>query len=417
MVQLSSDAFAFGGDLMPVHAALALVVETIPPVPETERVPLVEADGRFLAADVFAPVNLPVFDNTAVDGYAVAHASLNAGVVTVLPVGARIAAGQAASGSVAADTAARIFTGAPMPPGTDTVFMQEDVVVRDDGRVELPPGLEKGANCRPKGEDIAIGSVAVPAGRRLEPRDIALLAALGVTDCAVRRRPRVAVFSTGDELRNPGEALGEAAIYDSNRFSLMAMLTRAGAVVTDLGILADDRDITASRLEDAAGQHDLVVTSGGVSTGEEDHVRAAIAARGSIVFWRLGIKPGRPVAMGIINGTPLIGLPGNPVAVFVTFAHVLRPLVTALAGGKPVPPVAMTVQAGFDYAKKPGRREYVRVSLEQRDGVTLALKYPVDGAGVLTSLTRTDGMVELPEDCTSVCAGDAVSFFAYSQLI
>lgn len=417
MVQLSSDAFAFEGGLMPVEEALALVAARIPALTETEMVGLVDADGRFLARDVVAPVDLPVFDNSAVDGYAVAHADLVADGPTIVPISARIAAGEHASAAIAGKTAARIFTGAPMPPGTDTVFMQEDVVVRDDGAVELPAGLTKGANCRPKGEDIARGSVAVPAGRRLEPRDIALLAALGVTSVEVRRRPRVAVFSTGDELRDPGQALDAAAIYDSNRFSLQVLLKRAGCLVTDLGILPDDRGMTARRLEAAVRDHDLIVTSGGVSTGEEDHVRAAIAVSGSMVFWRLGIKPGRPVAMGIIDGIPLIGLPGNPVAVFVTFAHVLRPLVVALSGGTPAPLPAMTVLSGFDYAKKAGRREYVRVSLEHRDGATVARKYPVDGAGVLTSLTRTDGMVELSETWTGIKVGEPVPFYAYSQLI
>lgn len=417
MVQLSSDAFAFGGDLMPVEEALELVAARIPPIGETETVGLIDADGRFLAADVIAPIDLPVFDNSAVDGYAVAHADLLSGEATALPISARVAAGEAASEAVARKTAVRIFTGAPMPPGTDTVFMQEDVVLGDDGRVELPPGLRKGANRRPRGEDIAAGSVAVSAGKRLEPRDVALLAALGVTSVEVRRHPRVAVFSTGNELRDPGQTLGAAAIYDSNRFSLLAMLKRAGCEVSDLGILPDNRDTTAGRLDAASRAHDLMVTSGGVSTGEEDHVRAAIAASGSMVFWRLGIKPGRPLAMGIINGTPLIGLPGNPVAVFVTFAHVLRPVVIALAGGKPSPLAAMTVFAGFDYRKKAGRREYVRVSLERSDGRTVAQKYPVDGAGVLTSLTRTDGMVELPESCTEIRRGDPIAFYAYSQLI
>lgn len=416
MVQLSSDAFAVGGEPMSVEGALALIASRVPPLSETERVGLVDADGRFLASDLIAPIDLPIFDNSAVDGYAVAHSDLAVEGPTVLPVGARIAAGQAPLEAAVRKTAARIFTGAPMPPGTDTVFMQEDVTVGLDGQVELPPGLHKGANCRLRGEDIARGSVALPTGRRLEPRDVALIAALGIPFVDVRRRPRVAVFSTGDELRNPGQALGAAAIYDSNRFSLQVMLKRAGCEVTDLGILPDDRGITVERLDDAARSYDLIVTSGGVSAGEEDHVRAAIAANGSLVFWRLGIKPGRPLAMGIMNGTPLVGLPGNPVAVFVTFAHVLRPLVTVMAGGRPSPLVAMTVVSGFDYTKKAGRREYVRVSLDHSEGAAVARKYPVDGAGVLTSLTRTDGMVELPEACTDVRVGDPVSFHAYGQL-
>lgn len=416
MVQLSSDTFAFGDDLMSVEEALAVVAGRVPSLGETEMVGLVEADGRFLASDVMAPIDLPIFDNSAVDGYAVAYADLVTGGPTVLPVSARVAAGEAAPEIVARKTAVRVFTGAPMPPGGDTVFMQEDVILLEDGRVELPAGLRKGANRRPRGEDIVLGSVAAPGGRRLEPRDIALLAALGVTSVEVFRRPRVAVFSTGDELRDPGQGLGAAAIYDSNRFSLQVMLKRMGCEVSDLGILPDDRDITTERLNAASHAHDLIVTSGGVSTGEEDHVRAAIAASGSLVFWRLGIKPGRPVAMGIINGTPLIGLPGNPVAVFVTFALVVRPLVITLSGGEASPLPAMIVASGFDYSKKPGRREYVPVSLARSDGRTIARKYLVDGAGVLTSLTRTDGMVELPEACTEIRSGDPVSFYAYSQL-
>ncbi len=287
-----------------------------------------------------------------------------------------------------------------MPSEADTVFMQEDVRLLDDGRVELPPGLPRGANRRPKGEDIAVGAEAVAAGRRLEPRDIALLAALGLSHVEVRRRPRVAVFSTGDELREPGAPLSAAAIYDSNRFALTTMLRRSGCEVTDLGILKDNRDAMQASLWAAAQKHDLIVTSGGVSTGEEDHVRAAIATRGSLVFWRLAIKPGRPVAMGVVSGTPLVGLPGNPVAVFVTFAHVLRPLVAAIAGAVASPLVPSTVISGFSHRKKVGRREYLRVSLERRGTQIVATKYPVDGAGIITSLTRTDGMVELDEERT-----------------
>ena len=320
MAQLSADAFAFGGDLMRVEEALALVSARIPPIAETERVQLADADGRVLVRSVVAPINLPVFDNSAVDGYAVAHADLDPDAATLLPVVGRIAAGQTAERHRAHGTAVRIFTGAPMPAGTDTVFMQEDVRLLEDGRVELPSGLARGANCRAKGEDIARGEEALAAGRRLEPRDIALVAALGLSHLEVRRRPRVAVFSTGDEICEPGTPLAPAAIYDSNRYALTALLRRCGCEVTDLGVLRDNRDAMQASLSTASQAHDLVVTSGGVSAGEEDHVRAAIAGRGSLVFWRLAIKPGRPVAMGVMNGTPLVGLPGNPVAVFVTFA-------------------------------------------------------------------------------------------------
>jgi molybdopterin molybdotransferase len=416
MAQLSEDAFAFGGDLIRVEEALALVTARIPPIVGTERVNIADADGRILVRSVSAPIDLPVFDNSAVDGYAIAHADLNPDAATLLPLVGRVTAGQTADRKAAQGTAIRIFTGAPMPAGTDTVFMQEDVRLLEDGRVELPCGLARGANCRARGEDIARGDEALAAGRRLEPRDIALLAALGLAHLEVRRRPRVAVFSTGDEICEPGTPLAPAAIYDSNRYALTALLRRCGCEVTDLGILRDNRYAIQASLSTASQAHDLVVTSGGVSTGEEDHVRAAIAGRGSIVFWRLAIKPGRPVAMGVMNGTPLVGLPGNPVAVFVTFAYVLRPLIAAIAGAVPTPLIPSTVIAGFSYRKKAGRREYVRVSLERRGAQTIATKYPVDGAGVITSLTRTDGLIELGEDRLNVEPGDSVPFIDYRQL-
>ncbi|TBW38425.1 molybdopterin molybdenumtransferase MoeA [Siculibacillus lacustris] len=415
MVQLSSDTFAFGGELMSIDTAIGLMVARIPPVAEVESVALAEAEGRILGAAVVAPIDLPVFDNSAVDGYAVAFADLLEGNETVLPIAGRVAAGEAA-GTASRGWATRIFTGAPMPAGTDTVFMQEDVRLTEAGEVVLPRGLAKGANARPAGEDIARGTLAIAAGRRLEPRDVALLAALGLDRVSVRRRLRVSVFSTGNELREPGSALGEAAIYDSNRFALMALIRRLGCEVRDLGILRDDRRAIEAAIGEAAHSSDLVVTSGGVSTGDEDHVKAAISAAGSLVFWRLAIKPGRPVAMGLIGGTPLVGLPGNPVAVFITFAHVLRPLILALAGATPSPPMPALVTADFAHAKKAGRREYVRVTLERRGAGVIAVKYPVDGAGVLTSLTRTDGLVELPEALTRVEPGDTVAFYDYRHL-
>lgn len=417
MAQLSDDAFAFGGELMRIEEALAVMAAHVPAVEGTERVSIVRADGRVLAAPLAAPIDLPAFDNSAVDGYAVAFADLASDGPTEMAIAGRIAAGHGAGHEAVRGAAVRIFTGAPMPVGCDTVFMQEDVTLLDGGRVRLPASLKRGANARPRGEDIARGSEALPAGRRLGPREVALAAALGVAELEVRRRPKVAVFSTGDEILNPGAPLAPASLYDSNRFSLMAMLGRAGCDVTDLGILRDDRGLITERLAEAAAGHDLIVTSGGVSTGDEDHVKAAVSARGSLVFWRLAIKPGRPVAMGVIAGTPFVGLPGNPVAVFITWAHVLRPLVAALTGAAIGPATAQTVTADFDYRKKVGRREYVRVSLETGPNGLVARKYPVDGAGVLTSLTRTDGLVELSEETTAVAPGDLVRFLDYRLIL
>ena len=240
----------------------------------------------------------------------------------------------------------RIFTGAPMPEGADTVFMQEDVRVEGD-KVVLPAGLKPGANVRPAGEDIPAGFAALKAGQRLRPQDVALVAAFGLTQLDVVRRIRVAVFSTGNELASPGEARAAPQLFDSNRFMLMAMLARLGCDVSDLGILRDDRAALARALQEVAGNHDLILTTGGVSTGEEDHVKASVESVGRLVLWRMAIKPGRPVAMGIIGGTPFIGLPGNPVASFVTFVHVVRPTILALSGAMQEKLLPMPVRAGF----------------------------------------------------------------------
>jgi len=415
MAQLSSDSFAFGDGLMAVDDAVALIAARIPPVAGTETVDLAAADGRVLAQDIVAAVPLPPFDNSAVDGYAVRWSDLATAGPTTLPVAGRVAAGAAAAAAMAG-TAVRIFTGAPMPAGTDTVFMQEDVTRTGDS-VALPHGLGAGANRRLAGEDTPAGRTVLAAGRVLAPQDIALCAAVGLATLTVRRRLRVAVLSTGDEIVSPGQPLPPAALYDSNRFALQALLGRLGVMVTDLGILPDDRAAVSAALAAAASGHDLIVTSGGVSTGEEDHVRAAVEATGALTFWRLAIKPGRPVAMGVVAGTPFVGLPGNPVAVFVTFAHVVRPLIAALSGAAPDRPLALPVVADFAYRKKEGRREYVRVSLARgEDGVVRASKHPRDGAGVITSLTETDGLVELPEPVTAVAPGDVVGFLPYAVL-
>lgn len=416
MAQLSKDEAAFGA-LMSVEQAAERAFALVAPVPEVQTLRLQEADGRVLAGGVAAAIDLPPFANSAVDGYAVRYADLAAAGETRLPLVGRVPAGADAAGLATAGVAIRVFTGAPMPSGADTVFMQEDVVLAA-GEVALPHGLARGANARPAGEDIARGDPAVPSGQRLRPQDLALLAALGETEVVVRRRPRIAIFSTGDELTEPGTSLGPAAIYDANRTLLRAMVARAGADVIDLGILRDDRASLVESLRQAAGQCDLILTSGGVSTGEEDHVKAAVAEAGSLDFWRIGIKPGRPVAMGLVAGKPFVGLPGNPVAVFVTFAFVARPLIARLGGCAYALPLALPVRLGFPYRKKAGRREYVRVSLSPGpDGLPLARQHPQDGAGVLTSLTRTDGLVELPDVATEIARGTTASFYPYEALL
>ena len=422
MAQLSDDCFAFNGPLLPVADAERLIAEGVVPVSGHETVTLRQAAGRVLADNIIAPVNVPPFDNSAVDGYAVRAEDLDREAEACLTIVDRVAAGHAATHTLKAGEAIRIFTGAPMPAGADTVFMQEDCRVEGD-RVIVPPGLKRGANRRLAGEDMRAGAVALPAGRRLAVQHVALAAALGLTALDVRRPIRVALFSTGDEIVEPGSRLPHAALYDSNRYLLAGLLTRFGAEVTDLGILSDDRERLARALRAAAADHDLVLTSGGVSTGEADHVRAAIESIGRIVFWRVAIKPGRPVAMGVIrgagkgDGAAFVGLPGNPVAVFVTFVRVVRPLLLRLSGALPEPLIAMPARATFSYKKRTGRREYVRVALRAAaDGVIEAIKYEQDGAGVLTSLTETDGLVELAEDVTKIEPGATVGFLSYASL-
>jgi molybdopterin molybdotransferase len=423
MAQLTDDCFAFSGPLLPLADMERLIGERVVPVGETERVTLREARGRVVAADVKAPVDLPSFDNSAVDGYAVRHADLSAKADTKLVVAGRQMAGRRPDVALKPGQAIRIFTGAAMPAGADTVFMQEDVRVEGD-RVTVPAGLKLGSNRRLAGEDVPAGAVVLPAGTVLEAQHVALAAALGLTEIEVRRRLKVAIFSTGDEVVEPGAPRGGAAIYDANRYLLAGLLERLGALVTDLGILADDSAELVRALGAAAAGHDLVITSGGVSTGEADHVRSAVERIGSLVFWRVAIKPGRPVAMGVIRGATnndsaaFVGLPGNPVAVFVTFVRVVKPLLRRLAGARPDRLVPLPVRAAFAYKKKKDRREYVRVALRRAaDGEIEAVKHPQDGAGILTSLTETDGLLEFPEDVTSIEPGARVGFLSYAALI
>jgi molybdopterin molybdotransferase len=418
MAQLSSDLEAFGEPMRSMEEAADHIASALAPLAGVETVPLAQADGRVLAHDLVAAMALPPFTNSAVDGYAVRFADIVAAGGAPLTIADRVMAGGAAKGSVPPGCAVRIFTGAPMPEGADTVFMQEDVRVDAAGRVHFPAGLRRGANVRPVGEDISMGSVVLPKGRRLRPQEVAVCAALGLAELEVRRSVRVAVFSTGDEIVSPGSTRGPSQLYDSNRFMLAAMLRRLGCEVEDLGILADDPVLIADALRQAAAGHDFILASGGVSTGEADHVKAGVENAGKLAFWRVAIKPGRPIAMGSIDGVPFMGLPGNPVASFVTFVYLARAAVLALAGAASEAFAAMPARAAFAYRKKAGRREYLRANLRRgADGALEAVKFPREGAGLLSSLIETDGLVELPESTTQVEPGAPVAFLPYSLLL
>ena len=417
MAQLSDDCFAFGGDLLSLSAALELLEAKTAPVVEAESVPLAAARGRILAEPVLAPRDVPPHDNAAVDGYAVFFDDLSPGDPTVLPVEGRAAAGHPLQGAAKRGTAVRIFTGAAMPAGLDTVLMQEDCTAAG-GTVQIPPGIKRGANRRRAGEDIKSGTTALAAGHRLRAQEVGLAASLGFTALSVYRRLRVALFSTGDELRDPGNALPPGAIYDANRYVLRALLEGIGAGVTDLGILADERTGIRQALAAASRDHDLILTSGGVSGGEEDHVKAAVEAQGRLHFWRLAIKPGRPVALGQIGRVPFLGLPGNPVAVMVTFLILARPLVLRLAGARHTAPRRFRVSAGFDYKKRSNRCEYVRARLERDEaGGWVARKFPRDGAGILSSMVESDGLAEIGEGISRIAPGMSIDFIPFSEVL
>jgi len=446
MAQLSNDCFASGDALMTTAAALADLEARIDVVAEREEVALANALGRFLAEDVVAHRDVPPNANSAVDGYAVYFDDLDPKEPTVLPVAGRAAAGHPLEGAQARGTAVRIFTGAAVPLGNsgddgegeqaggpDTVMMQEDCQERDGPGgtrlVEIAPGIKRGGNRREAGEDIAAGTTILKAGQRLRPQELGLAASVGRGRLSVYAPLKAAVFSTGDEVRDPdpndpedgagdaGGGLGPGLIYDSNRVTIAALLAQLGCEVSDLGILPDDQAAIEAALKAAACDHALVVTSGGMSVGEEDHVKAAVEALGAVHFWRLAIKPGRPIALGQIGRVPFVGLPGNPVAVMVTFLRFARPMILKLAGAGEIGPQLYRVRAGFDHKKKAERREWVRARLEtDADGVPVARKFPRDGAGILTSMVEADGLVELPEEMTGLAEGTMVDFLPFSEV-
>ena len=422
MAQLSDDCFAHGGRLMSVDEALALLAERVRSVAESEVVPLAETLDRILAEEVRATRSVPPHDNSAVDGYAVYFDDLDPQGETRLPVTGRAAAGHPLGRPHRRGEAVRIFTGAPMPAGTDnasgpdTVMMQEDCRLEGDA-VAIRPGIKRGANRRKTGEDVKAGAVILQAGQRLRPQDLGLAASIGLTALPVRRALEVALFSTGDELCEPGTLPPPGCVYDANRLTLAALLKRLGCRVGDLGILPDRRDVIRAVLDAGAARHDAIITSGGMSTGEEDHIKAAVEALGSLHFWRLAIKPGRPLALGQIRGKPFMGLPGNPVAMMVTFLRFARPVLLRLMGARETAPVLYRVRADFDHRKKHGRREWVRARLvADGSGGLAARKFPRDGAGILSSLVESDGLVELPESLTYLDAGSMVDFLPFSEV-
>jgi len=400
--------------LQPVSEALQTLLDAVQPVTDTESVTLTAARGRVLAEAVTSAVDVPPLDNSAVDGYAVASADLASGRECRLPMSQRIAAGQVGA-PLQPGTAARIFTGAPLPPGADAVVMQEDTET-DGNTVLIKVAVTSGMNVRSRGQDLSKGGVVLPAGRRLRPQDMGLLASAGVGEVTVWRRLKVAIASTGDELVEPGQQAGPGQIYNSNRYTLLGMLASLGVEVIDLGIIEDTPEATERALLQAADEADCIITSGGVSVGEEDHVKDAVERLGRLELWKLAIKPGKPLAFGQVKDTPFIGLPGNPAAVFVTFSVLARPFLLKAQGASEWLTKGWPLKTGFDYHNRGARQEYLRCRLlVDEAGGWVIDKYPNQSSGVLASASWGDGFAVVPPGM-QVRAGDLLEFISYNEL-
>lgn len=404
--------------LLPLDEALARLTALAAErrLTETEVLPTYAALGRVLAEALVSPLDMPPADNTAMDGYALRAADVVA-VGTVLPVSQRIPAGVVGQ-PLAAGTAARIFTGAQVPPGADAVVMQEQCEALP-GAVRVNTVPQAGQWVRRRGEDVTTGAMALAAGTRLTPQALGLAATIGAARVTVVRRPRVALFSTGDELVMPGEPLKPGGIYNSNRYTLLGLLHALGCEVSDLGIVPDNLAATRATLKSAADEHDLILTSGGVSVGEEDHLRPAAQAEGRIELWQLSCKPGKPLAVGAITRsgaageTLLMGLPGNPVSSFVTFLLTVAPVLRVLQGASGALPVAVPLVAAFDLPRTDKRREFLRARLTPEGRLSL---FPNQSSGVLTSAVWADGLIDHPAGAT-IAAGDGVRFLPFHALM
>ena len=393
-----NDCFAAGDRLLTVGEAAERLRTRLGPAVGHERAPLAEARGRILAEPLVSGLDVPGYDNAAVDGYAFAHGQAR------YRIAGRAAAGRPFPHPLRPGEAVRILTGAPVPEGTDTVAMQEDCIL-DGETVAIPAGLKAGSNYRKAGENIRRGETVFEAGQRLGPLQLGVAASLGETALDLFRPLRIALFSTGDELALPGEKLAPGQLYDSNRTMLRAFLEADGLAVTDLGILADDAPSVKAALAEAAAGHDVVMTSAGISTGDEDHVAAAVP---ELHFWRLAVKPGRPLALGSIGSAAFVGLPGNPVAAAACLLMLVRPMLGLLGGAGWEAPPATLVPAGFAMKKKTGRREWLRVSLGE-DGA--ARKAGPDGSALLRIMAKADGLLDVPEDVAAIAPGDRFPMF------
>ena len=410
---LSNDCFALppGVNWTPVDEALARLQERLSPVAAVEEVAIAEALGRILADEVRAKRSNPPQPNTAVDGYGFAGGRAEGPHVLPLVEG-RAAAGGAYAGTVPEGMAIRVLTGAALPDGVDTVVLEEDVTT-DGAQVAFNGPVKSGSNTRKAGEDVAAGDVILEAGRVLTAADLALMAATGLSHASVRKRLRVAVISTGDELLEPGAPAAPGQIYDANRVMLLGLLRQCGYEAVDMGRVADDRAALKGVLDRASEQADAILTSGGASAGDEDHVSALLRESGAMQQWRIALKPGRPLALGMWSGVPVFGLPGNPVAALVCTLVFARPALGLLAGEGWQQPEGFVVPAAFSKKKKPGRREFLRARV--RGGKAEVFKS--EGSGRISGLSWAEGLVELPDGALDLKEGDPVRFIPYASFI
>jgi molybdopterin molybdotransferase len=417
--KLDDDCFVLDKDRLPHHDAIAILKARVRPVVGVQDVPLADAAGRFLAEAVASPRPIPAHDNAAVDGYAFAYSFYDKGTGARLAIVGEASAGHPLQDAPPPDRAVRIFTGAVMPHGFDTVAMQEDVVVKDEAGFRyaiLPPGLKQGANKRLAGEDTKEGAVLLEAGGRLRPQDVASAAATGLDWLRCYAPLKIAIASSGDEILHPGEAFTPGKVYDANAPMLKGLVKAAvGADAVELGVLRDNAERVRAALSQASKAYDAVIISGGTSQGAEDHVVRSIDALGRRHLWQIAIKPGRPMSFGQIGDSVVIGLPGNPVAVFVCFLMYVRPVLNRLAGGQWPELVRYPLPAAFSQRKKLGRREFWRARLTKAGEQLQVAKFPRDGSGLISSLRESDGLVEVSEEVEEVRAGEIVDFIPFCE--